>query len=348
MESPFVKNILLSGSFLVVSITQSYLYSDLTKSSTYGVHPIVLFCYISLCISGYAFVAMVEENRGLYKTMLTIVQAPMNIVSVIMLTDSFGDFLNTTPRMNKMINYSMHATIEKSDMVVSFLFAYFVKKNATIYDFISTLFTMVGILMYFSGVINLSSIHILSIGTASIILSKFCLEVSIYTEGMAIRSKKLSENHVLFLSNIAAPFTFMVGLYFLPDITTEVMNSFYSISLPITFTLYLIGIMVIDNWWVNWPLRLGFVMITPDILNVFGLDFKRYILTISIGILWIVMMKIKMACHTNNFSGLQFALLNAVIFAFKVSINAHSIFDFHLLAAISFITLGTLISIKKH
>ena len=342
-------NLFLVGSFLIANITQSYFHQELISSSKYHIHPVIIFCYISLCISGYSLTQLINENNNsIYKTIKTLFKLDYKTGIQIIVCDSLADFLNTLPRSIKNLHYSSHAVIEKTDSLVSLIFAIFVRKNIRSDDFYAAIFTTIGILIYFTKIMGeFSSMSLLSLGTISIIASKIALEMSIFTEGTVVRSKKISENHVLFLTNIGAPITFIIGLILLPDIKEDVFNSFY-----FTFPLFLVTFLVIlftisiqinDIYLSFFMLLLGTIL-TPICLTLTQKLLENYVeygMVFLIGSMWVLLMKIKMKCHAQNFSGITFTIMTAIIFTFKVTIRAPTIFDPVILLTLGFITAGT-------
>ena len=320
---------LLSLSYITASILQSYAYVQVTAV----VNPIILFCYISLCISSYGFISMLEDNKTFAKTIEKLYSMPFKTFLTIVFFDSLADFFNTIPRVIKGLDYSSHAILEKSDSIFALLFAIFVRKNAKCIDYISTIFIIIGISIYFLKILPNFAENILSLATLSICLSKLFLEVSIFIEGETVRTLEYTENHVLFLTNIGAPITFAIGLLFFPEILFDLYK-----DLLIHYEIFIYTIIFII-WYIIIP------YLSPILLSYIIYTIKEdkiKLMMMFVGIMWIVMMKIKMKCHLENFSNITFSIMTAIIFCFKAVIKAEDIFNEILLTTIFFVTLGTL------
>ena len=354
-----MENAILSVSYIGLSVVQSYCFSNATDPNTYKVNPIVQFCFTSFCVALYAFVMFLKENENcLIKTFNKIASVDITTTIQILTWDALADVLNTFPKCCPNLNYSQHAVIEKSDIFISLLYAIFVRKNVKISDYTSTFFTLIGVGIYFRNILMSGSFTtiLLSGITLMIALSKLSLEQAILVEGKVVRMKIISDSHMLFLTNIMAPISFLILLNIISPFSQSIqilkesiLLNFYELkSLFLTVTMVAI---------VNIPVRttllsffkIGFVhAIIYKIYLAFNDDkFQLYAYLCIGSIAWISIMSVKLKCHAKNFSGIAFSLFSTIVFAYKVTLKANYLYDYNLLATILFIASGAFVKINN-
>ena len=347
----------LSLLYIGLSIIQSYCFSTVTDPKIYKVNPIVQFCFTSFCVALYAFVQFVKENdNSIVKTYKKITSISASMTVQILTWDALADVLNTFPRCCPNLDYSQHSVIAKSDILISLFYAIFVRKTAKLNDYISTALTLIGVGIYFRNILlsNGFTMILLSGITLLITLSKLSLEQAILTEGQVVRMKIVTDSHILFLTNIMASVSFLVLLYALSPfspmvetIKTDVLQNFYDLY-PLFMTTFLVAISAIPSKLLM--IRAGLISVAVYNIILLNDSDSAYLYTyLCVGsIAWISLMSVKLMCHAKNFSGIMFSLLSTIIFTYKVTLKAPSLYDPSLIATILFVCLGAFVkSIDK-
>lgn len=293
--------------YLVCSILQSFQYVKLILN--YDVHPVILFCYISMAISTF----YLSQHK------ITFTYKNYKIALTIIIYSGITNILNTLPRTIPGINYSSYNVIAKSDVIISFVYSFFVFKNIKFIDICSTILIFGGMVCYY---FNSMAINI-SMAALAIVLSKIGLEQSLSLEKYCIQHKIFSPEEILILSNSIYPIVFVGYAIFFPEIIANLITHMDTFCL--TFLLFIHN----DVF---------------SIMSVYICCNEKTQTFLSIGLLWVILLKVKMECHRFKVTNLNFAGLSSVIFIFRVFMQ--SPINILNICAITMICIGTVLPIS--